>query len=181
MRQRKKWIWRRVERLRSSLLEWLEKSEVPSAVLPMIGPSTARGFELSFTQMTKELSVHAAVHDDYSEINVVVDHAGQCWDIILWVDVSVVRQGAYCTCDLCCQQKDRKRFISRGQLYVDHLWEPLWAWLLGNLQPGKVLCLFQTESRGATWAEIVSATDSVAHSKDKTFVYSVPVIKNSAD
>ncbi len=112
---------RRVERVLKTLLVWLEKSDMPPSLWPEIGDATLRGFDLIFPQAAQELLFPVTVYAQHFEINVWVKYREECWDIILWLDVGEVRKGAYFTCDLCCQEGEKKRFLSRYELYADNM------------------------------------------------------------
>lgn len=88
-------------------------------------------------------------------VTVAVDWQGEVWDCLLSEYLAAVTDGTSWHCSICAQAGQHRDFESLAALYQNHLFDPLWLWLLHSLCPATHLVLYRTAG-GATWASLVT-------------------------
>jgi len=86
-------------------------------------------------------------------LDVTVSWQGECWDLLLSVDLEAKSTGTGWHCEL-CEPDGRANFDTLEALWVDHLFNPMADWLRTVLMPGKFLVMERTAERGATWVSV---------------------------
>ena len=89
-------------------------------------------------------------------VTIPVHWQGEVWDFLLSEDLAAVAGGTTWHCAICADAGKRRDFESLAALYQNHLFDPLWHWLLHSLRPATHLALYRTTG-GATWASLVTA------------------------
>jgi hypothetical protein len=92
------------------------------------------------------------------EINIYVDWQDQNWDQILWLNAILVKKAGGFTCYECLPEY-RQTFPNREAIWRDHLFKPLLAWVNDELAAAKALGIYQTRSKGGTWAKLLTTVE----------------------
>lgn len=96
------------------------------------------------------------------EINVAVEHAEDCWDLLLSREAEPRRArsgGVFCDS---CFPEARRVFPDRPALWVDHLFELFLEWVNDNLAKAKWLAL-HGDPDFPTWARLLPNDDNTEH------------------
>ena len=91
-------------------------------------------------------------------LSVVVVHAGQCWDLLLDLDVVPVRIGSQYQCKHCRLDGSSESYPNRKALWKDHILDPFRNWLLEKLCPARYLNLWGKPG-SSTWATLSEDPD----------------------
>jgi len=86
-------------------------------------------------------------------LDVTVYWQGECWDLLLSVDLEARSTGMGWYCEF-CEPDGRGHFDTLESLWADHFFNPLADWLRTVLMPGRFLVLECTAERGATWVSV---------------------------
>jgi len=137
-----------VGRLFSAYEAWYasHRHEVPFALR---AAQDRRGIELTAGGVHPALGIFIRP----TGLDVVVHWQGECWDLLLSVDLEAKSTGAGWHCEV-CEPDGRANFDTLEALWVDHLFNQMGAWLRTVLKPGKFLVLERTAERGGTWVSV---------------------------
>lgn len=137
-----------MSKLSNAFAAWLADPVLGLALPVTLASEAERSSFLIHTQMA---SLEGWVTGSGLTIPATVE--GETWDLLLSLDVLPVAMAGGFVCEL-CKHQDRRVFLTVEALWRDHLFDPLSAWINDRLSRAKVLAFYQTENKGATWAEL---------------------------
>lgn len=114
------------------------------------------GFDVGGSALRAHLSEH--------NLNVAVDDGDVWWDLLLDLDVHPQRSRGGWTCGDCAPEA-RRVFATHEDLWRDHLFEPLLAWINEELAPAHTLALFGSEEGGSRARLVGSAEAAIGATK----------------
>jgi hypothetical protein len=88
------------------------------------------------------------------EITVPVEWGGECWDLLVSLDVMPTKQGQNHICGFCLPEHQIP-YPDRASLWKDHLFEPFLTWVNNTLAPAKWLRLEGSLDKGYTSASLL--------------------------
>ncbi len=147
-------------RIQRAFLRWLGEHKDDFKARPMAPRRTDEFIYLSFHGVTAQVTAALT----RSEINVEACEQGECWDLLLSLDVSPQRITDGYECSLCLPEA-KTVYPSREALWRDHLFEPFFEWCNGVLANAQWLALYRAANGGTTWAKLIVDSD-VEHKSD---------------
>lgn len=138
-------------RIQRAFIRWFEKNrcrfKIPCRITEIRGDSV----QLKFVNYPDCLSVRMGKNS----LDVVVDWRGQCWDMLISLDLSVNKLPAGYECKFCTMHTGGSTvFPNRDVLWQDHFFEPFLRWVNEQLAYARWLEISTSESGGATWANL---------------------------
>lgn len=138
-------------KFQKAFAKWINASQLDLRIPIQLGKRTHKIWGFSFKGIAPQLSASLIDQGGYHELVVGVDWQGQCWDLLLSLEVNPKVDGSIHTCGW-CQDEEQHHATSREELWGSHLFFPLLDWVNNKLSVANWLVLHNWD--GATAAEL---------------------------
>ena len=128
--------------------DWLAERSPHLPVEIVVGNLTDTAQEFAFAGWPE---LECSVTDRGLDVAAMKD--GECWDVLLSLDVVPVQRGSEWVCSICEAEGRTKWFATPEALWRDHLFEPLEEWVVERLAPAEQV-RFHRIGCGSTWARL---------------------------
>lgn len=157
----------------TNLKKWLKSNQDKFPTRPQISKLRRDSLSLTFSRV-KNIVVN---FNKYGMVEVWGWRDGEGFsedfDILTEFDLSEEKNSKGYYCGLCLT---REYYQDREIMWEKHIYELLLKWAIENIKPDKHLCIFETESKGALWAKILTTEDLKTMKDEKLLVFCKPVI-----
>lgn len=86
-------------------------------------------------------------------LDVAAMNDGECWDLLLSLDVVPIDHGGEWGCEICDKEGRPDRFKTRGALWRNHLFDQLEEWIVERLAAAAEV-EYHKFGTGSTWARL---------------------------
>lgn len=128
-------------------------------------PETVMTVVLNYNRTRQNSGLDCAAY--FGQIN-------QCHDSMCWLDAFSMRQGSEFVCIECAHQGNAVGFPSRKALWIDHIFEPLLAWINDTLAKTREIEFYQYGS--CSWVVLNSGeagSPNAGHADDLIKVHKI--------
>ena len=141
------WPPRRRPHFQRAFISWLRANDSRFEVPVRVDGVNTKGVTLCFPNFADCLAVWLT----HSELSVSVEWQGECWDLLISLDVCPQFDNGVYRCGFCTQSS--QAWPNLEALWLDHLYEPFLLWVNEKLATAQNLTIHGSE-RGVSWATL---------------------------